>query len=59
MDRKEIKHRQKELRQQILNVIDSTPHWSHLPNDAPEVQYARELQKEIERLGKMRPYREN
>ena len=58
MDRKQIKQRQKEIRRQIQNLIDATPQWSHLSDDAPEVQYARKLQKEIERLGKMRPYRE-
>ncbi|OTO05374.1 hypothetical protein [Enterococcus sp. 5B3_DIV0040] len=57
MDRKQIKQRQKEIRTQIQNLIDSTPNWSRLPDDAPEVEYARKLQKEVERLGKMRPYR--
>ncbi|MGM0209383.1 hypothetical protein IGI96_003910 [Enterococcus sp. DIV0421] len=58
MNRKQIKQRQKELRQQIQNLIDSTPQWVHLSDDAPEIRYARELQKEIERLGKLRLYRE-
>lgn len=58
MDRKQIKRQQKELRRHIQNLIDSTPQWARLPNNAPEVRYVRKLQKEIERLGKMRPYKE-
>ena len=58
MDRKQIKQRQKELRRQINNLIDSTPDWSHLSENAPEIQYAKRLQKEIDRLGKTRPYRD-
>ena len=59
MNRKNIKARQKELRLQISTIIDTTPNWCRLPNDAPEVRHVQELQKKISELGKMRPYREN
>lgn len=59
MDRKEIKARQKKLRSQIITIIETTPNWCRLPDDAPEIQQVRELQKKITELGKMRPYREN
>ncbi|OOG27578.1 hypothetical protein BZK37_03465 [Enterococcus casseliflavus] len=59
MDRKEIKARQKELRSQIIAIIETTPNWCRLPDDAPEIQQVRNLQKKITELGKMRPYREN
>lgn len=59
MERKEIKARQKKLRSQIITIIDTTPNWCRLPDDAPEIQQVRELQKKINELGKMRQYKEN
>ncbi|OTO01286.1 hypothetical protein [Enterococcus sp. 5B3_DIV0040] len=58
MDRKEIKAYQKELRSKIITIIDTTPNWCRLPDDAPEIRQVRELQRQITELGKMCPYRE-
>ncbi|MGM0209265.1 hypothetical protein IGI96_003789 [Enterococcus sp. DIV0421] len=59
MDRKEIKALQKELRSQIIAIIEITPTWCRLPDDAPEIHQVRNLQKKINKLDKMHPYKEN
>lgn len=59
MDRKEVKARQKKLRIQMLTIIEATPGWYRLPEDAPEIREVRELQRKITELEKMRPPRIN
>lgn len=59
MDRKEVKTQQKKLRTQMITIIEATPGWYRLPEDAPEVQQVRELQRKITQLEKMRPPRIN
>lgn len=52
MDKKVIKEQKKLLRRKILEIMERTPNFRNLPDDAPEVRQVRELGKEIEKLGK-------
>lgn len=52
MDKKVIKEQKKLLRRKILEIMEGTPNFRNLPDDAPEVRQVRELGKVLESLGK-------
>lgn len=52
MDKKVIKERKKILRRKILEIMEGTPNFKNLPDDAPEVRQVRQLEKALESLGK-------
>lgn len=55
MDKEVIKERKKFLRRKILEIMEGTPNFRNLPDDAPEVRKVREVEKALESLGKQYP----
>lgn len=51
MDKKLTKEHKKLLRRKILEVMERTPNFKNLPDDAPEVRKVRQLGKELDSLG--------